>query len=96
MSVCLAFGLSGQRRRPGGGGFPDHVHSPASGRLRRHQTSRHHNPYPTTAKHSKAEAGGVTVPLAVSHPRPELEYTIADSDATIVVAATGVVAGMRS
>ncbi|MCB0191171.1 MAG: acyl-CoA synthetase [Anaerolineae bacterium] len=31
-------------------------------------------------------AGGIAVPLAVSHPRPELEYTITDSDAAIVVA----------
>lgn len=31
-------------------------------------------------------AGGVAVPLAVSHPAPELEYTIEDSDADIVIA----------
>jgi len=31
-------------------------------------------------------AGGVAVPLATSHPAPELEYTIADSEASIVVA----------
>jgi malonyl-CoA/methylmalonyl-CoA synthetase len=31
-------------------------------------------------------AGGVAVPLCVSHPRPELEYVILDSDAEIVVA----------
>ncbi|RME97351.1 MAG: long-chain fatty acid--CoA ligase [Chloroflexi bacterium] len=31
-------------------------------------------------------AGGIAVPLAVSHPAPELEYVIADSDAEIVVA----------
>ena len=31
-------------------------------------------------------AGGVAVPLATSHPRPELEYMIEDSRATIVVA----------
>src|SRR5688572_23567244 len=31
-------------------------------------------------------AGGVAVPLCVSHPRPELEYVILDSDADIVVA----------
>jgi malonyl-CoA/methylmalonyl-CoA synthetase len=31
-------------------------------------------------------AGGIAVPLAVSHPPPELEYTIRDSDAEIVVA----------
>ncbi len=31
-------------------------------------------------------AGGVAVPLAVSHPSPELEYTIEDSDASIVIA----------
>jgi malonyl-CoA/methylmalonyl-CoA synthetase len=32
-------------------------------------------------------AGGIAVPLAVSHPVPELEYTIGDSGASIVVAA---------
>ena len=32
------------------------------------------------------QAGGVAVPLATSHPRPELEYMIEDSGATIVVA----------
>lgn len=31
-------------------------------------------------------AGGIAVPLCVSHPRPELEYVIADSKATIVLA----------
>ena len=31
-------------------------------------------------------AGGIAVPLCVSHPRPELEYVIEDSDAAIVVA----------
>jgi malonyl-CoA/methylmalonyl-CoA synthetase len=31
-------------------------------------------------------AGGIAVPLCVSHPRPELEYVILDSDAEIVVA----------
>ena len=31
-------------------------------------------------------AGGVAVPLATSHPRPELQYMIEDSRATIVVA----------
>src|SRR5690606_36230434 len=31
-------------------------------------------------------AGGVAVPLAISHPAPELEYTIEDSGASIVVA----------
>jgi malonyl-CoA/methylmalonyl-CoA synthetase len=31
-------------------------------------------------------AGGIVVPLCVSHPPPELEYVIADSDAAIVVA----------
>jgi malonyl-CoA/methylmalonyl-CoA synthetase len=31
-------------------------------------------------------AGGIAVPLCISHPRPELEYAIADSDASIVVA----------
>ena len=34
-------------------------------------------------------AGGVAVPLAVSHPRAELEYVIADSSAAIVVAGVG-------
>ena len=33
-------------------------------------------------------AGGVTVPLAISHPPPELEYVIRDSGAAIVVADT--------
>ena len=32
-------------------------------------------------------AGGVTVPLALSHPPPELEYVIRDADARTVVAA---------
>src|SRR5690606_27508723 len=31
-------------------------------------------------------AGGIAVPLAVSHPAPELEYTIDDAVASIVVA----------
>lgn len=31
-------------------------------------------------------AGGIAVPLAVSHPRPELEYTISDSQADILIA----------
>ncbi|MDX2171228.1 MAG: acyl-CoA synthetase [Deltaproteobacteria bacterium] len=31
-------------------------------------------------------AGGIAVPLCVSHPRPELEYAITESDASIVVA----------
>lgn len=31
-------------------------------------------------------AGGIAVPLCVSHPRPELEYVIEDSGATIVIA----------
>jgi malonyl-CoA/methylmalonyl-CoA synthetase len=31
-------------------------------------------------------AGGIAVPLCVSHPRPELEYVIGDADAGIVVA----------
>ncbi len=34
-------------------------------------------------------AGGVAVPLATSHPLPELEYVIGDSDAEIVVAHPG-------
>jgi malonyl-CoA/methylmalonyl-CoA synthetase len=32
------------------------------------------------------QAGGVAVPLCVVHPRPELEYVIADSAATIIIA----------
>jgi malonyl-CoA/methylmalonyl-CoA synthetase len=31
-------------------------------------------------------AGGIAVPLCVSHPRPELEYVVLDADAEIVVA----------
>src|SRR5436305_7468510 len=31
-------------------------------------------------------AGGIAVPLCVSHPRPELEYGILDSDAGAVIA----------
>ncbi len=31
-------------------------------------------------------AGGITVPLAISHPQPELEYVVTDSDAAIVIA----------
>ena len=31
-------------------------------------------------------AGGIAVPLCVSHPRPELEYVVADSGASIVIA----------
>ena len=31
-------------------------------------------------------AGGIAVPLCVSHPRPELEYAIANSGASIIVA----------
>jgi malonyl-CoA/methylmalonyl-CoA synthetase len=34
-------------------------------------------------------AGGIAVPLAVSHPPPELEYVIRDADARLVVAADG-------
>src|SRR5512139_3614369 len=34
-------------------------------------------------------AGGVAVPLAVSHPRAELEYVIRDSGASVVVAGPG-------
>ena len=33
-------------------------------------------------------AGGVAVPLAVSHPRPELEYVVRDAEAAILVAAS--------
>jgi malonyl-CoA/methylmalonyl-CoA synthetase len=32
------------------------------------------------------QAGGIAVPLCVSHPRPELEYVINQSDATILIA----------
>lgn len=32
-------------------------------------------------------AGGIAAPLSVSHPRPELEYVIQDSDASILVVA---------
>ncbi|MDZ8029076.1 MAG: acyl-CoA synthetase [Nostoc sp. DedQUE11] len=31
-------------------------------------------------------AGGIAVPLCISHPRPELEYTIANSGASILIA----------
>ncbi len=31
-------------------------------------------------------AGGIAVPLAVMHPRPELEYVVDDSGAEILVA----------
>ena len=31
-------------------------------------------------------AGGIALPLATSHPRPELEYVITDADAAIVIA----------
>ena len=34
-------------------------------------------------------AGGVAVPLAVSHPPAELAYAIADADASVVLASTG-------
>ena len=40
-------------------------------------------------------AGGVTVPLATSHPRPELEYMIEDSGASIVVADSSYEAKLR-
>lgn len=33
-------------------------------------------------------AGGVSVPLCISHPAPELEYVITDSEATVIVAST--------
>lgn len=32
------------------------------------------------------QAGGIAVPLCISHPRPELEYVIADAAATIIIA----------
>ncbi|QLE58216.1 acyl-CoA synthetase [Nostoc sp. TCL26-01] len=32
------------------------------------------------------QAGGIAVPLCVSHPRPELEYVITNSDASIIIA----------
>ena len=35
------------------------------------------------------EAGGVAVPLAVSHPPAELEYVIKDTAASVVVAGPG-------
>lgn len=41
-------------------------------------------------------AGGVTVPLATSHPRPELEYMLEDSGATIVIADATYEAKLRS
>src|SRR5690242_3865060 len=31
-------------------------------------------------------AGGIAVPLALSHPRPELEYTIGDADPEMIIA----------
>jgi malonyl-CoA/methylmalonyl-CoA synthetase len=31
-------------------------------------------------------AGGIAVPLALSHPRPELEYTIGDADPEVIIA----------
>ena len=31
-------------------------------------------------------AGGIAVPLCISHPRPELEYVITNSGASIIVA----------
>ncbi len=40
-------------------------------------------------------AGGVAVPLAVSHPPPELEYTIEDSEASIVIAQPAVAERLR-
>ena len=41
-------------------------------------------------------AGGIAVPLAVSHPPPELEYTIRDSDASVVVVHPDFTAVMQS
>ena len=41
-------------------------------------------------------AGGIAVPLAVSHPPPELEYTIRDSDVSIVVVHPDFAAVMRA
>ena len=41
-------------------------------------------------------AGGIAVPLAVSHPPPELEYTIRDSDASVVVVHPDFTAVMES
>lgn len=41
-------------------------------------------------------AGGIAVPLGVSHPPPELEYVIADSDAALVVVHPEFEAGLRS
>ena len=34
-------------------------------------------------------AGGIAVPLALSHPEPELEYVIRDAEAAVVVADDG-------
>ena len=34
-------------------------------------------------------AGGIAVPLALSHPLPELQYVVDDAEATIVVAEPG-------
>ncbi len=41
-------------------------------------------------------AGGIAVPLCVSHPRPELEYVIADSGASIIIAHPDFEAVLRS
>ena len=41
-------------------------------------------------------AGGIAVPLCTSHPRPELEYVIADSGASIVIAHPNFEAVLRS
>ncbi|MQA90314.1 MAG: AMP-binding protein [Gemmatimonas sp.] len=41
-------------------------------------------------------AGGVAVPLAVSHPPPELAYTITDSDASMVIASATLIDRVRS
>ncbi|GET42632.1 acyl-CoA synthetase [Microseira wollei] len=41
-------------------------------------------------------AGGIAVPLCVSHPKPELDYVIADSGASIVIAHPDFEAVLRS
>ncbi len=41
-------------------------------------------------------AGGVAVPLAISHPAPELEYTIGDSEASVIVAQSDLAERVRA
>lgn len=40
-------------------------------------------------------AGGVAVPLALSHPEPELAYTVEDSDASVLIAEPALAARLR-